>query len=158
MSKFINVLKLSPYADGINWCVIEDFIFEYGEEGKGIIITVPKGFITDFASVPHVFWNILPPWGKYGPAAVVHDWLYYDQSTTKDFADDVLMEGMKVMQTEVLQRDIIYEAVHKAGQDAWNENAKKKKLGFIRVAQDVPSKMSDTSFYWTGSTGDWKKG
>lgn len=36
-------------------------------------ISVPAGYLTDGASVPRVFWNIIPPWGLYGQAAVVHD-------------------------------------------------------------------------------------
>lgn len=31
---------------------------------------------TDFASVPKLFWNIIPPFGMWGGAAVIHDMLY----------------------------------------------------------------------------------
>ena len=44
--------------------------------GLGTEIVVPEGFVTDFASVPRVFWDIAPPWGWYAAAAVVHDYLY----------------------------------------------------------------------------------
>ncbi|MFP3980580.1 MAG: DUF1353 domain-containing protein [Desulfobacterales bacterium] len=39
-------------------------------------VIVPKGSVTDYASIPRIFWPFLPPWGRYGPAAIVHDYLY----------------------------------------------------------------------------------
>lgn len=39
-------------------------------------ITVPKGFLTDLASVPKLFHGITPPDGPWEAAAVVHDFLY----------------------------------------------------------------------------------
>ena len=155
MAQFLTILKVAPYGDGKSWCLLEDFYYQH-DDGK--VIVTPAKFITDFASVPRLFWNILPPWGKYGFIAVAHDWLYYDQSTTKEYADDVLMAGMKLMGVDLADREIIYEAVHKAGQAAWDENTKKKEKGFIRIAQDFPTSVMDLPFYWDGTTGDWKKG
>ena len=36
-------------------------------------ITIPDGFNTDLASVPRLFWALLPPSGVYESAAVLHD-------------------------------------------------------------------------------------
>jgi len=53
--------------------------------GKTDTFTVPAGFVTDFASVPPAISWLIPSYGKYTLAAVVHDWLcvdlrrYYDQ-------------------------------------------------------------------------------
>lgn len=39
-------------------------------------ITVPKGFITNGADIPRIFWVIVHPFKpKYLPAVVVHDYL-----------------------------------------------------------------------------------
>ena len=38
-------------------------------------ITIPDGFETDLASVPRLFWALLPPQGAYERAAVLHDYL-----------------------------------------------------------------------------------
>lgn len=38
-------------------------------------VHVPKGFVTDGASVPRLFWVLFPPMDQYFPAAVVHDYL-----------------------------------------------------------------------------------
>ena len=46
-------------------------------------IEVAEGFETDFASVPRLLWVVLPKWGKYGNAAMVHDWLYWKQDRSR---------------------------------------------------------------------------
>jgi hypothetical protein len=38
-------------------------------------IAVPREFVWDGASIPRNFWSILPPWGPYSGAALVHDYL-----------------------------------------------------------------------------------
>ena len=39
-------------------------------------IAVPKGYITNGANVPRLFWSIIPPFKpKYLPAVIVHDYL-----------------------------------------------------------------------------------
>lgn len=67
---------LGRSCDGRNdvWKLNEGFEF-YLEKDKNSFIRVPEGFITDGASVPRLFWLLLPPWGEYGQAAVLHDYL-----------------------------------------------------------------------------------
>lgn len=38
-------------------------------------IKIPKGFITDGATIPKIFWNILSPYGNYFYAVLLHDYL-----------------------------------------------------------------------------------
>lgn len=77
ISKFDTKLGIqySDYASTIlekdYWIVKKQFTFQY----KNITITVPKGYLTDGATVPRLFWSFIPPWGKYGQACVVHDFL-----------------------------------------------------------------------------------
>jgi hypothetical protein len=40
-----------------------------------LAVHVPKGFITDGATVPRVFWPIFPPISMYLEATVLHDYL-----------------------------------------------------------------------------------
>lgn len=53
--------------------LIEDIEFDVLYYGK---ITVPKGYITDFASSPQLLWPLFPPIGKFNRATVIHDFLY----------------------------------------------------------------------------------
>src|SRR5271166_5582366 len=58
-------------------------------------VTVPKGFVTDFASIPRIFFSLLRPDGEYTYAAIIHDYLYWEQITSKETADSTLREAMK---------------------------------------------------------------
>lgn len=79
------------------------------------MITVPKGFVTDYASVPRGFWNIFPPNGEYAPAAVVHDYLYRRTLIDRKVCDRVFMEAMELLGVGWLTRHLIYRAVRLFG-------------------------------------------
>lgn len=55
--------------------------------GRTDRVTIPADFPTDLASVPRLFWALLPPDGVYEKAAVLHDYLCVrlgDQHETGD--------------------------------------------------------------------------
>lgn len=54
---------------------LEDDVVYTGKCGD---FTVPAGFRTDFASVPRVVQWLIPSYGRYTLAAIVHDWLCVD--------------------------------------------------------------------------------
>lgn len=72
---------------------------------------VPKGFETDFASVPKIFWNILPPIGLYAQAAIVHDYLYQTGKVSRAEADEIFREIMKQDGVSFIVRNVMYAAV-----------------------------------------------
>jgi hypothetical protein len=113
-------------------------------------VTVPKGFVTDFASIPRVFWSVLRPDGEYAYAAVVHDYLYWTQTRVREEADDVLKMAMEDFEVGTAKIKIIYGAVHLAGTTAWNGNAKKKAQGERRILKLFPQ---DPRTKWE----DWKQ-
>jgi Protein of unknown function (DUF1353) len=55
-------------------------------------ITVPGGFLWDGCSTPRVLWNIVPSWGKYTGAALIHDFLYSEQPCLRADADRIFLE------------------------------------------------------------------
>ena len=60
MGNFTNKLLVSPQNDGENWEVAEEFDFYLGKTMEaGKVIHVPQGFITNFASIPKMFWSLL---------------------------------------------------------------------------------------------------
>jgi hypothetical protein len=83
------------------------------------IITVPRGFVTDFASIPRVFWNVLPPFGRYTAAAVIHDYLYFKQDRERLHADLIFLWAMQELQVERWKRHSMYQAVRIFGQRPW---------------------------------------
>lgn len=42
----------------------------------GIVVVVPKGYVTDFASTPRLLWPIMPPHGGLIIGCLPHDWGY----------------------------------------------------------------------------------
>jgi hypothetical protein len=57
-------------------------------------VTVPAGFITDYASVPRIPVAYLLTGGCAERAAVVHDWLYTTHEVDRATADNVFHEAI----------------------------------------------------------------
>ena len=140
---FKNNLNVSPFADGKYWYLLEDFIWEPNE---GAPITVPKGFVTDFASIPRPLWAILPTWAKYGPASVVHDFLYWEQSDgiNRLRADEIMLEAMQDLNVSPLACRVIYIGLRLAGKYTWCVNQKKKGKGYKKIITNFPTQLSET--------------
>jgi len=83
--------------------------------------TIPTGFVTDFASVPRIFWRIVPPWGRYFPAAVVHDYLYSIQDRPREAADKIFLLIMKALRIPCWRRYPMYLGVRWFGESFWRE-------------------------------------
>jgi hypothetical protein len=102
--------------------LLDDFVFDSPTMGR---LVVEKGFDTDYASVPRIFWAIYPPDGAYTDAAVVHDWAYWYQTMTREEADNVFLEAMAALGIPWLRRHILHKAVRAGGWLAWKTNARK---------------------------------
>lgn len=123
MSKFSDKLVVEPLGDGVNWEVYNPF--DYQSDTLDTTISIAKGFITDGASIPRIFWNILDPTGPYFQAAVVHDYLYRCQKFTRHQSDDVLLEGMWVLNCKFREYCVIYVMVRLFGWNAWKRDGKR---------------------------------
>lgn len=55
---------------------------------------VPRGFVTDLASIPRLLWVVLPPIGENERAAVLHDWLYTTGKVSRARADAIFRRAM----------------------------------------------------------------
>src|SRR5258708_33483224 len=69
---------LVPFADW-DYYYLKDKLEWRSDADPSIRITVPVGFVTDLASVPRVFWSLLPPAARYSYPAIIHDYLYWFQ-------------------------------------------------------------------------------
>jgi hypothetical protein len=120
-----------------------------GQSGKRVI--VPEGFCTDLASVPQLFWSLLPKTGRYAYAAIAHDFLYWTQTGKREEADDVLFTAMEDASVNSLTKWTIYWMVREFGQSAWDENTRAKQAGEKRFLKIYPPEGRLTSW------GDWKR-
>ncbi len=142
MSRFTRALVVSPLADGKTWVLVEPFAYDVGELGSGDTIEVRRGFMTDFASIPRLFWIALPKWGKYGNAAVIHDWLYFSQERSREEADRILLEAMGVLSVPRWQQLPIFYAVRWFGWFAWSRNQWDREAGYSRVMGELELKST----------------
>jgi hypothetical protein len=133
------MLYVGRFADPYYFTLDEILWTPEGDQiGRFQQVRVPIGFVTDFASIPRVFWSLLRPDGEYSYAAVIHDFLYWEQSCDRISADEIFkfcMEEFKIGSTTV---ESIYAAVRIGGESAWQENAKAKALGKRRVLKRTP--------------------
>ena len=118
-------------GDGRHWRIYHTFTYRIGEANGTAYVRVPKGFVTDFASIPRGLWNLWPPAsGKYAKAAVVHDVLYrrgYVESdqhrryVTRSEADAIFKEAMGVSECGWFTTNAIYLGVRLGGSAAWDK-------------------------------------
>lgn len=120
MSKFTTPLQLE-FLENNKFKLIEAFTY-YRTDDEKDIIRVPKNFITDFASIPRLFWNVLPPQGtkrnKYGKSAVLHDYLYDEKckyKMSRRQADTIFIESMKAVKVNWFIRSLLYSCVRLFG-------------------------------------------
>ena len=130
-SSAILPVDFRPFVDGRNWIVRQPLVYTIGVSKDSI--TIPSGFVTDFASIPQIFHSLLRQNGSYLLPAVVHDYLYWKQTCTRDQSDQILRLGMIENQVPELQRVAIYGAVRFAGGFAWEANARDQAARLLRI-------------------------
>lgn len=88
---FLNRLRSDDWTEPKEWVVIAPLRYE---DKAGTIYEVPKGFITDLASIPAAI-QLLPGFnvnGKSRRPSVLHDWNYCSQKMSRRAADDLFLE------------------------------------------------------------------
>ncbi len=120
-----------PFADGRNWIVKEPLIYRVGISKDSVI--VPRGFVTDLASIPPALQSLIQQNGPYLLPAVVHDYLYWAQTCTRSQADRLLRLAMIENRVAKFHRTAIYNAVRAAGSFAWAENARQRSAKLVRI-------------------------
>jgi len=108
-------LKACPDGKGFKLLAPMDVV-EYS-------IVVPMGFVTDLASVPWFARWLVPTWGKFSAASIVHDWLYFDQPCSREEADTIFAELMKADGVRASRRMALVSGVRAGGWVAWRKHA-----------------------------------
>ena len=125
MSQFTTELIVKPVGKN-TWELVEGFEYHIGSYPSEEVIYVPSGFITDFASVPRIFWPIISPTGIHGKAAVVHDYCYATACYTRSKSDKIFLEAMEVLEVTKWKREVMYQSAVCFGLVAWNRHRKKE--------------------------------
>lgn len=110
--------------EGFNWQLRQDFVFISPTWGG---LVVPRGFITDLASVPWFARWYVSRDGDHLKAAVIHDYAYAMDSLLAPIeagqwsridrraADRLFLEAMEVRGVRPAKRRVIYAAVRFGG-------------------------------------------
>jgi hypothetical protein len=130
------------------WQLVEPLIYDSHENGR---IVVPKGFLTDLASIPPIFTPALPINDLHRPAAVVHDMLYTDCAINgieiaRKVADGILYEAMEDVKETEWKARVIYAGVRVGGWLFWGKHhplkvsslAHARSLGSITMTPSNP--------------------
>jgi len=118
---FIGELVIKP-VQGKKWELVQSLHFVIDSD---TIIDVPKGFVTDLASIPRLLTPLFPIHGLQTRAAVVHDYLYSEQGDidcgpfTREQCDEIFLIGMEQLGVGWLKRTMMYNAVRAGGWLAW---------------------------------------
>lgn len=97
--------------DDERWAVVEPLVYR----GTRDRFVVPAGFRTDFATVPRVVVWLVPRFGRYTAAAILHDWLVTvgiesGVVTTRE-ADGVFRRVMRESGVPVVRRWLMWTGV-----------------------------------------------
>lgn len=84
-------------------------------------IGIPAGFITDFASVPRIFWPVISPIDNHAFAALSHDYGYFAGMHTRRLTDRVFYIDCIRCGTPVWKAKAMYIAVRLFGWHRWNQ-------------------------------------
>jgi hypothetical protein len=120
-----------PVSNSKNWIVKEPLVYEVGISHDSV--TVPRGFVTDFATIPPILQSLIQQNGPHLLPAVIHDYLYWNQSCTRDQADQIFLLAMTENKVSATERIAMYQAVRAAGEFAWTSNARERAAGLIRI-------------------------
>lgn len=123
--QFLSTLELQEYMlNGLsvpNEWVVDQPLITLRNDDK---IIVPRGYITDLASIPRVFRNVFNVNGPLRAPAVLHDWLYSSQRFTRAQSDAIFLEAMEARGIGKAERYAVYAAVRGFGWAYWNKREK----------------------------------
>ncbi|NUP25949.1 MAG: DUF1353 domain-containing protein [Nocardia sp.] len=93
--------------DGVFWTVREPL----GYAGAAEHFEVPVGFRTDFASVPRPVVWLIPRYGVYTRAAILHDYLLRSELVSKVDADGLFRRALRECAVSLPRRWMMWTAV-----------------------------------------------
>lgn len=136
-SLFENHAALDVLNETDMWALDGPLIYK---TNAGITITIPKGIISDLASIPKVLdWvPSLDINGPSRPAGLLHDAGYkIGREKGKDFWDDTLREALLSLGLSANTAGAYYYGVHWFGAKAWSTDGKNLNYGPPNVSNFV---------------------
>ncbi len=130
--------------DDTTWKLVEPLRYSGNRE----TFVVPAGFTTDFASVPRAFVWLIPTYGRYTKAAILHDFLCEESKAgrfDRDDADGLFRRAMRELGVSFLRRWIMWGAVALATQ--WMHVREVRRVFTTRFVQLVAVGLPGIVFF-----------
>jgi hypothetical protein len=121
--QFISLLDLQEFTPGgvpvpDEW-VVDQPLIALRPNGEKLI--VPRGYITDLASIPRALRSVFDINGALRAPAVLHDWLYSSQRFTRAECDAIFLQAMEARGMDKVERYAVYAGVRTFGWAYWNK-------------------------------------
>jgi hypothetical protein len=125
----ITLMKALSKGAKFNWYTVREDC-----EVSFIGVTIPQGFVSDFATVPRFLWSILPPHGLAQAPSVLHDYFYVEhpyeglmgEKAERYFADDLFYRMLLAQKVSKWQAKAMYWAVRIFGKNRYQNHGKRK--------------------------------
>lgn len=114
---FLTPLDLRAYKPG-EWVVLLGLLYL---ARNGARYMVPRGFITDLASIPRALRWLIDPDGPSRQAAVLHDFLYCIHYLPRAEADALFLEALESCGVGRATRWAMYLGVRAGGWVYWDQ-------------------------------------
>jgi hypothetical protein len=97
------IVRFPPLLQrGNRRAAVLDDDYYFCSRGSGSVVRVPRGFVTDFASIPDIARILIDRFGPSLEPATVHDWLYTigagetdgERQTFRAEADDIFLDAL----------------------------------------------------------------
>ncbi len=110
INEFLDGIEVKFLPDG-NAVLMSRLNYYIGRKKANLRIVVPKGFMTDFASIPWVVQWLVRKHGPHNGPAVLHDWLYQTHKVGFWLANAIMYDAMVEARVVYWRRALIYFAV-----------------------------------------------
>ena len=143
-------LRLSRFVEPVYYVLEPGFSWTPNPDNgpQFSAVKVPPGFVTDLASIPPPLFPVLRADGEYAQAAIVHDYLYWVQRTTRAHADEVFRVAMRDLEVRRVELESVFAAVRTFGQAAWEKNGELKRHGERRFLKRTPTQAASRWANW----------
>ena len=112
------------------------------------MIDVPIGFVTNLLDIPQAFWSLLRPSEEYALLAILHSYMYWMQSLSRETTDERFDLAMDDFRVEIGRRIQISRAIRVVGEESWKMNMALKASGERRILRYWPDNPRITWIEW----------
>jgi hypothetical protein len=129
-------------GDDADYIVARPYTVRFKLDGSEREITVPRGMVTDLASVPRIAWSIVNRVGPHLEASIMHDFLYIAwqslpgrdaRDADREFADKLLRVAMEEAGVGALKKALIYNTVRTFGGGTYR---RRDPVRYVRIPPD----------------------